>query len=422
MKLSGLKSPRLQSFMHARRAVMLLLLLLACAVPLHAQTAAGDDDDDPAKLFYRAQDAHAQGDLARAVELYTEAIKVRPEFPEAEYQKGLALVSLGQLPEAEKSLRRAVELRAEWPLPQTAMGLLLVRAKRDAEAEPFLRRAVELDAKESNALAALASLRLRAGAKDEALKLIQRATASANATAAMWATRAGIERANNDQTAAAASIERALALDPHHAAAIEERTELAADTEDYERAIKEVESALVAAPKSERLIKLLANLYTRAGEKYRKDDPQKSLNFFHRAAELEPANVDAATGYASALVQVRRFDEAVALLRRILLSAPDSYAAHANLATALDALKQPADALVEYQWLNHARPELTVTYFLIARTHDLLGDYEAALTAYEMFIAKADPAQNGLEIEKVNLRLPGLRNLIKRGDSKRKKK
>lgn len=40
-----------------------------------------------------------------------------------------------------------------------------------------------------------------------------------------------------------------------------------------------------------------------------------------------------------------------------------------------------------------------------------------------MFLAKADAAQNNLEMEKVNLRLPNLRRQIKNGQgAKRKKK
>lgn len=407
------------------RALVWSLLVFACAASLHAQTAddADDVEADPARIFNRAQDAHAKGELARAVELYSEAIKVRPEFPEAEYQKGVALVALKQLPEAEKSLRRAVELRRDWSLPQTALGLLLTRAGDDAKAEPFLRRAVELDPKDANALAALASLRLRAGAKEEAVKLIRQATADTNATAATWATRARIERLAGDKTAAISSVQRALQLDPGNVAAIEERTELAADTDDFDTAIADVESALRAAPDSAQLRERLANYHALAGEKYRTTDPNKSLTHYLRAAELAPTSINYATGYASALVQVRRFAEAAALLRRILASAPDNYAAHANLATALDGLKQYPDALVEYQWLNRARPELAVTYFLLARAYDLTGEYELALAAYETFLAKADAAQNNLEMEKVNLRLPNLRKQIKNGQgAKRKKK
>ncbi len=408
----------------ARGLVWSLLLLACAATSLHAQTPEDDErdeGDDPAIIFNRAQDAHAKGDLARAIELYMEAIKVRPEFPEAEFQKGVAQISLKQTADAEKSLRRAIKLRADWSLPQTALGLLLVNAGNDAGAEPFLRRAIEHDAKDSSALASLTSLRLRAGAKDEALKFIVRATAQENATADMWVVRAGIERAAGDQTAAAASLKRARRLDPNNAAAIEEGIEISVVTNDFERAIADVEAALQAAPDSQQLRARLANLHALAGEKHRVSDPQKSLGHYRRAVELEPANVNYATGYASALVQTRRFEQAVALLRRILERAPDDYAAHANLATALDGLKQYPDALIEYKWLNGARPELPVTYFLLARAYDLTGELERALATYEAFLAKADAAQNGLEMEKVNLRLPNLRRQIKNGHGAKRK-
>jgi len=84
-------------------------------------------------------------------------------------------------------------------------------------------------------------------------------------------------------------------------------------------------------------------------------------------------------------------------------------------------LKQYPDALIEYKWLNGARPELPVTYFLLARAYDLTGELERALATYEAFLAKADAAQNGLEMEKVNLRLPNLRRQIKNGHGAKRK-
>ena len=58
----------------------------------------------------------------------------------------------------------------------------------------------------------------------------------------------------------------------------------------------------------------------------------------------------------------------------------------------------------------------------LATAHDLLGEYQEALAAYETFLARADASKNQLEIEKVNLRLPSLRNQIKRGEGAKKKK
>ncbi|HEX8160737.1 MAG TPA: tetratricopeptide repeat protein [Pyrinomonadaceae bacterium] len=432
-------------------ALAALALLCACATLAAAQ---GDDSDDPVRLFERGQDAHAKGDAARAVELYDAALKLRPEFAEAHFQKGVALAALKRLPEAEVSLRRAAGLKADWPLPQAALGLLLARAGRDREAESYLRRAVELDPKNLPSLVALAGLRQRAGAGADALKLVRQATELENAAAADWSLRAQIERLAGDKTSAAASVARALKLDPRSADAHAERAEQLAAAGDLRAAVEELTLAAASAPEADRerlrrrlgefeavgkisdcgegsipsLEKLVAGdpknapAHNCLGIAYRKSDPQRSLEHFGEAVRLEPANANYATGYAAALVQLRRFPEAVGVLRRVVEAKPDLYEAHANLATALDELKQYDQALAEFKWLREARPDLAVVHFFIARDHDLLGEFEQALSEYETFLASADAQKNGLEIEKVKLRLPSLRSQIKRGVGAKPKK
>jgi len=119
---------------------------------------------------------------------------------------------------------------------------------------------------------------------------------------------------------------------------------------------------------------------------------------------------------------VRHFDEAENILRRVIAAEPDNYTAHGNLALALYEMKRFADALPEYEWLAKARPEIAATYFFIATAHDNLGEYPQALETYQQFLAHADPANNKLEIEKVNLRLPTLRAQIQRGQGVKQKK
>jgi tetratricopeptide (TPR) repeat protein len=158
-----------------------------------------------------------------------------------------------------------------------------------------------------------------------------------------------------------------------------------------------------------------AMLLARLGASYRTDDPARSIDYYKRATTIEPANPEYATGYSSALVQVRRFADAASVLRKVIAVTPDNYTAHANLATALYELKQFAQALDEYEWLLKAKPDLTVAHYFIATAHDYLGEYEQALLSYENFLARADAKTNQLEIEKVNLRLPSLRRQIKLG-------
>src|SRR5262249_53581265 len=141
-----------------------------------------------------------------------------------------------------------------------------------------------------------------------------------------------------------------------------------------------------------------AMLLGKLGASYRTDDPNRSLDFYRRANEIEPGNPEYAAGYSSALVQARRFAEAVVILRKVVSVAPGNYAAHANLATALYELKRFAEAVPEYEWLLKAKPDLFVAYYFVATAHDKLGEYEDALAAYETFMAHADTTANELEV------------------------
>jgi len=463
-----------------------LLIVMCASIRTFAQVENGFDDEaaDPVKLFERGQDAHQKNNHQLALKCYTEALKLRPEFPEAEFQKGAALVSLNRLAEAEAAFQRAAELRNDWALPRINLALLLISANRTGEAEPLLKRALEIDVKNQTALLTLATLRLRAGTAREAAALMRRATETGEGvTAAMWALRGAAERAAGDKASAAISIERALKLDPDDATARAERAEMRAEAGDYPGAVEDIRVALKASLPSEsarlslRLARFLllagnkdearrvlerltslpseyareadalrleladagentaearavieklierdprnAALWARLGASYRIADPQKSLDSYRRAVEIEPANVDYATGYAAALVQGRRFEQAATILRRIIAAAPENYVAHANLAAALDELKRFREALAEYQWISRKRPDLAVTNFFIARAHDMLGEYKEALAAYETFLAKADAQTNNLEIEKVKLRLPSLRRQIARGEGRK---
>lgn len=461
------------------------LLLLALMPGAFAQTDdLSDTAADPVKLFERGQNAHARGETERALEFYEEALKLRPEFPEAEFQRGTVLVSLGRFPEAETAFRRAIELRKDWSLPYSSLGTLLSRTPREKEAEDLLRQAIKLDEHNDAAFRALADIRLRAGDLKAAADLARRATAEKDAPASAWVLLALAQRGLGDGAGAKTNLDRALEIDPANIAALVERADLRSAEGDYDQAIADLKRALElksddnkdkqigtrllrvyeragktaeadhlaqtlgiastpatdSAPGAIRVLgtaeeieaansadpavarKALegllqknprnAMLLARLGASYRVDDPLRSLDFYRRANEVEPKNPEYATGYAAALVQARRFADAVSILRQVTSAVPDSFVAHANLATALYELKRFAEALAEYQWLLSAKPDLVIARFFIGTAHDKLGEYEDALAAYEAFLAKADAKANQLEIEKVQLRLPSLRKQI----------
>ena len=461
-----------------------LLAIIFCAVPIMAQS---DDDADPVKLFEKGQDAHAKGDYQRAIELYDAAIKLKPEFAEAEFQRAMALLVTNRKSDAVAGFDRAVRQRPEWALAYAKFGSQLAFAgDADAQAEPILRKAIQLDDKNLEATVALAVLRQRARDLNEAVKLMRAATSLPDATFQTWRRRAYIENAAGDLNAALTSItyaiemkpgeEKALHLDrarfrlqandragaladlvivktgfdsTTHFTIVLDVAQLFARAGDADEGVRLLDALSADDRKRPEVIALRselagdagstaeeraaledllktnprdADLLARLGNAYRRIDPVKSQEYYYRASQLDPKNPKYAVGYAAALVQARKFAEAEPILKRVLAASPDEYTAHANLAIALFEMKRFAEALPEYEWLAAVKPEIAATYFFIATSHDNLAEYKQALDAYEQFMSHADPTNNKLEIDKVNLRLPVLRAQIQRGEGAKQKR
>src|SRR5215203_416240 len=100
--LTSKTSPDRSSMSKKLLLVTTCIALLSVCANVSAQVEAfGDDAADPVRLFERGQSAHARGEIEKALAYYEQALKVRPEFPEAEFQRGNALALLGRLAEAD---------------------------------------------------------------------------------------------------------------------------------------------------------------------------------------------------------------------------------------------------------------------------------------------------------------------------------
>jgi tetratricopeptide (TPR) repeat protein len=469
-------------------AMAVLVVALLCISATAQTDDFGDAAADPIKLFERGQSAHARGEMEKALEFYEQAIKVRPEFPEAEFQRGNALVSLSRFEEAEQAFRRAILLKKNWSLPYSALGALLMRRQRDVDATGAFRQALAVDPQDNVALRLLSEIRLREGDQKEALELAKRATLATDAPSSAWVGLAIAERANNNREVARKVLDKVLSDEPNNLAALLERSDLFTDEKAYDLAIADLQAAAKLRPGDKLVLSRLAFVYQQAGKpdeatavakaaglelqqnsaddktkvigtpeeieaansddrvksrqaieklieknprnamllarlgaSYRVDDPARSLELFRRASELQPTVADYAVGYAAALVQARRFSEAIVILRQVLRNNPQNYSAHANLGTALHEAKRYAEAITEFEWVVTSKPEVVVAYYFIATSHDYLGQYPEALAAYQKFIASADARTNQLEIEKVKLRLPTLQRQIQLGEGVKKK-
>jgi tetratricopeptide (TPR) repeat protein len=457
-------------------AVMCAFLLLASvAGPSFAQDA---EPEDPVDIFNKAQDAHASGDLKTAIELYSKAIEIAPEFPEAEYQRAVAYRDLGKLDDAEKGFRRALEIREDWTLALAALGSLLAKKENYAEAAPILEKAIKLEPQNFPAYAALVDIRIRTNALPAELQnllaRISELTAKANPPASIWIARAELEREIGKLSDADQSASNALTVDPHNITAKYLRADIALRSGDTMKAHAFADDIAATGPDSIDQKMLNANILVAEGkydealdvlkpienappdvaelrerltiqtstniaeiEKiaaddpkdieavsrlcglYRTKDPIKALEYCKQAAELEPQNISHAVGFGAALVTAKRYGDAAMILRKLLAYQPDNFTVRANLATALFQMNNFAEAKVEFQKLTEMRKDLAPAYYFLGICHDRLGEYLDAMANYQSFLRLADPTVSQLEIDKVNLRLPILQRQIKNKEGKR---
>ena len=461
---------------------MIVCVVLLFALALN-QNVLSQDEEDPSgeavALFNKGQDAHEKGEFARAIENYDKALKLIPEFPEALLQRGNAYQSLGKLDEAESAFRKTVELRDDWSLALASLGSVLVRKNNFSDAEKYLRQAIETDELNFPAYAAITELRLKTKASPEVLKALllktRSLTVKANPTASIWASRAALESALGESKNAKASAAKALELDPKYQLALSTSADIALLENDPAAAEAFVKRLEAIAPTSESAKGLRARLLMTQGKSsealallnaittpgseivdlknqllaaattdvaelekrlesdpksavvlaklctaFRVGDPAKALDYCRRASEADPNSVQPVVGYAAALVQGKRYDDAIVVLRRLLVIAPDNSTVRANLATALFQLKRYPEAKVEFRWLTDHQPEQAVAYYFLAITHDQLAEFPDAAANYQQFLRLADPESSKLEIEKVNLRLPVVQKFIKEGKGKKR--
>jgi tetratricopeptide (TPR) repeat protein len=451
-----------------------------------------------ADLFEAGQNAHQSGDLNKAIELYGDALKRDPSLWQAEFQRGLAYLSLNRRAEARASMQRvneqlaqfadSPELRQISARVQIALGEIALAESNAGEAEQAYRRALELSPGSARAHSGLAEVLLAGGKYDEAIAEAKKALTAGDDRAATFSLLGMAQTIRGKYDEALPNLTEALKRDPKNSIALLYRAEVFISRQRFDEAIADLRSALEIEPLTRTRLRLAAalmqskkydeaialyrealkdepsnaeartalavamiesgkgdeaisqlealikaepnraDLRAQLAELYLPGQPERALEHYSAAAKLEPSQLNHQIGVGSALVKLRRFQEAVTALRQTLGQNPKeeiAYFAHTNLATALFELDDYPNAVREYIWIfNYQknrgdRKRTALTLYFLGICLDKLGDYEQALKAYEQFLSLAS-SENQLEIDKVKLRLPSLQKQIKDGKGKRK--
>jgi tetratricopeptide (TPR) repeat protein len=417
----------------SRRTLILPAILLA-AGPLQAQLPAGTTDttaqpqtqlqQDP--LRAQASEALAKQDYPTALKLLTTLAEKNPHDAQILYNLASTQEALDK-PVAESTYRQAMAANPNLLEPHLALGLLLARSGKSSEArtelaaattipngDPALRarayRALARLDQQSNPSGAseelLAALNLSPETSDDILLTGELAEAANDPASAEAAYRRLLAAEPNNPDATAALIHlllhqqkadqaetiltAALAKNPDDPTLNAQLASLYESQNKPDQALPILVKLHTAHPDDANLTRLLARLYSRAGQYDKADALYAALitTFPHDPTLLDDR--------ADALIHLRNFAEAEALLKRALAdpkafpSSDDLGSAASHLAFAASTNNDPATTLQALEIRAKVLPQSPSSLFLAATAHDKLHQVKQATDLYKQFLSVAN--------------------------------
>ena len=287
-----------------------------------------------------------QGALERGVRHITEAIDVRPDFAEAHYNLGNALLSLGRPGEALASLERAIRLSPKDPLYHFERGNALKELGRGAEARQSF---------------------------EATLALAPRYAEAHN--------NIGILLKDEDRFAEALGhYDKAISLKPGYAEAHSNRGNALKELERFSEALASYDQALRLKPDYAEAYSSRGNVLARL------DRLEEALGSHDRAIQLRPDYAEAHSNRGNVLKDLGRHGEALESYERAIRLRPDYAEAYSNRAGALGEQGRLAEALASHDTAIALKPGSAEAWCSRGNTLVDLERLDEALASYDKAI------------------------------------
>ncbi len=112
---------------------------------------------------------YAEGNYLKAIERYEKALKLKPDYAEAWYNKGVTLGKLGQYNEALEAFNKAIEIKPDFAEGWCNKGVALGELGRYDEALKSFDKAIDIEPKFAETWYNKATIYLLKGDKENAL-------------------------------------------------------------------------------------------------------------------------------------------------------------------------------------------------------------------------------------------------------------
>lgn len=230
------------------------------------------------------------GDKVLATEDYQEALKhydgaIDPRNPDALnlYRRAASLDALGQTDRALDDYSEAIRIDPRGSLAFLGRGVLLASRKRsyDRAIEDF-SRAIELEPNNVEAYIARGNAYSQIGDNGRAIADLDKAIAMAPDNAHAYVVRGLAYNRRNDVAAALKDYDKALEIDPRLASALANRAAIHASEGKYDLAIRDLDRAIAIEPNNP------VALYNRGYAYFAKGEYDKAIGDYSKAIEVDP--------------------------------------------------------------------------------------------------------------------------------------
>ena len=325
-----------QGFSHASR--------LQHRAALQAFQRAWDLDDRCAEALYnQALSLTALGRLDEAIDRYTDALGLKPDFVEAYYNLGNVLKKKGHIEKAVENYAASIQLKPDFPEVYNNLGLCLKALKRCEQAVENYERAIALKPDFAEAYNNLGLTLQEQGLWEQA-----------------------VER-----------FESAIAIKPDHFGAHYNLGFALNAMGQLDRAEGHYRRSIQLKPGFADAHNNLGAILKARGRN------EEAIFHFRTALECSCDKAGIYNNLGNALEKSGRIDEALEMIQRALAEKPDFAEAYNNLGVALHAQGKYTAAMINYETAIALRPDFAEAHFNRATVDLLHGNFSRGWRGYE---------------------------------------
>jgi predicted Zn finger-like uncharacterized protein len=311
----------------------------------------GDNEALAEAMIDRGNRLLDQGQVPEAEAAFREALRLKPRFPQAQHNLGIALEGQKDLDGAVAAYERAIALDRKYAKAHNNLGTAL-RAKGDLDgAIAAWRKAIDIDPKHALAHNNLGNALHDQGDLDGAIAAWRQAIAL-DPKYAPAHYNLGLALADKgDLDGAIAAFRQAIELDPKDAPAHGSLGNALCDKKDVDGAIAEYRQAIALDPKDAKAHNNLGGVLRAKG------DLEGAIAAFRQAIELDPNYANAHNSLGTILYDKQDLDGATAAYRTAIALDPKLAYAHKNLGLALYYKRDLEGAIAALRAAVNLRPD-----------------------------------------------------------------